>query len=396
MTPEHNNCRRSPYVSIAIFAWNEERAIAETLQSLLEQSLFQELERLNLQCEIICVANGCTDQTATIADEVLQSLHRNHAHSSAWQGRAVNIPERGKVNAWNQFVHHFSAREARLLFMMDADILIHRRETMWNMLRALEQDAEANISVDVPRKDIGFKERQTLSQRLSMAASRMTLAADGQLCGQLYCIRSFTARKIHLPKELSACEDGLIKLLVCTDFLAHPAWPKRIRVAPDAEHTFEAYTTPVSVLKNQKRQIMGQTMIHVLVDQYLQELPSAERQDLKATLQAKDERDPFWLRSLMQAHLDHTRCCWNLYPGLLKNRFQRLNNLPARQRLKCLPAAIAGSCATLTASFLAHRSLKRGLMDYWPKAQRAGLGPPNSSTRPLGVPDGVGSSGGVT
>ena len=373
MTPDRSTAQPPPYVSIALFAWNEEAAIGGTLESLLQQSLFSQLAQRRLRCEVICVANGCTDRTATVAQGVLDKNHRCHPHSDAWTGRAANISERGKVNAWNQFVHQLSAREARFLFMMDADIRIHRPETMWNMLRTLEGDIEASVAVDIPRKDVGFKKRQSMGERLSMAASRMTLAADGQLCGQLYCIRSAKARRMYLPKGLSACEDGLIKTLVCTDFLAHSSQPERIRVALDAEHTFEAYTTPASILKNQKRQIIGQTMIHVLVDQYLQSVSPAERQDLRGLLQDKDAADPAWLKRLITEHLGRTRWCWQLYPGLLGNRFKRLRNLPPLQRLACLPAAAAGSCAVLAGSFLAYRSLKRGCTDYWPKANRQGL-----------------------
>jgi hypothetical protein len=375
MTSRQDNGPGAPFISIAIFAWNEERAIGTTLASLLGQTLFEQLGRRNLRCEVICVANGCTDRTAVVANEVLAKLHETHPHPTAWTGHAIDLKERGKVNAWNQFVHGLSAREARYLFMMDADILIHQPETFWNMVNTLETDLEAAVAVDLPKKDIGFKQKHSISEKLSVSASCMTLTAEAQLCGQLYCIRSAQARRIYLPKDLSACEDGLIKTFVCTDFLAHPAWSRRIRLAPNAEHTFEAYTSPRAILKNQKRQIIGQTMIHVLVDQYLGGIPAEQRSDLAEFLQTKDATEPSWLRALLEQHLRRTRFCWRLYPGLLRNRFQRLRNLGSAQRLRCLPAAVAGSCAALAGSFLAYRSLKRGVMSYWPKAERAGLKP---------------------
>ncbi len=255
------------YVSIAIFAWNEEDGIATTLRSLLQQSLFSRLLRRGCQCEVICVANGCTDRTAAVAEAVFAEQRKQSPGADAVLGRAVNLTERGKVNAWNQFVHELSAREARFLFMLDADILIHRPETLWNMLRALEKDREAHIAVDRPCKDIEFKARKSWGERLSLAASRMTLTAPGQLCGQLYCIRAGIARRIFLPRDLAACEDGFIKSLVCSDFLNHPSDQERIRVVKGAEHTFEAYTSPAAILKNQKRQIMVQTLVHLLVYQ---------------------------------------------------------------------------------------------------------------------------------
>lgn len=364
-----------PYVSMAIFAWNEERAIESTLRSLLKQDLYAHLARRKLRCEIICVANGCTDRTAEVAGEVMERLAERHPDRGALQCRVANLTERGKVNAWNQFVHRLSATGSRFLFMMDADIRIHRRESLRSMLTVLETDPESQIAVDVPRKDISFKARRSLNERLSMAASRMTSRAEGQLCGQLYCIRARTARRIYMPKDLAACEDGFIKALVCTDFLGHEPWSRRIRLAPEAEHTFEAYTSPRAILKNQKRQIIGQTIVHLLVDRFLPTLSSLERADLPAILQAKDAADPGWLKRLISEHLRASRACWRLHPGLLGSRFRHLRRLGPVQRACCLPAALAGAGLALTASFLAYRSLKNGCTNYWPKAKRAGLDP---------------------
>ena len=373
MTADQSPPAIAPSVSVAIFAWNEERGLNATLQSLLGQSLFGALHAAGECCEVICVANGCTDHTAEVAGGLFLALKASHPHKDSLSLRVANIPERGKLNAWNQYVHQLSARSASVLFMMDADILIHRLETMANMLATLRSDPEATVAVDVPRKHVAQKSSKSLADRLSLSTSRMTLAADGQLCGQLYCIRAEAARRIYLPKDLAACEDGLIKAFVCTDFFQHAAWPRRTRVAPDAEHTFEAYTTPRAILKNQKRQIMGQTIVHVLVDRYLSKLPVSQRQDLAGLIREKDATDPAWLKRLIREHIQNTPRCWRLYPDLLTNRFARLAKLRPRQRLACLPAALAASCATLAASVLAYRSLKQGCTDYWPKAQRTGL-----------------------
>jgi glycosyltransferase involved in cell wall biosynthesis len=375
MTSNESKDNGHPYVSIAIFAWNEEQAIRSTLQSLFEQSVFRELHRRHLRCEVICVANGCTDQTPLVAGDFFRQVMLRHPERDAFEGKVTNLVARGKVNAWNQFVHHLSHRGSRFLFMMDADISIHRKETLWSMLDILETDAQASVSVDIPRKDIGFKQRRSLGERLSLGASSMTLAAEGQLCGQLYCIRAQAARRIYLPKDLSACEDGLIKTLVCTDFLSHASLPGRIVVAPNAEHTFEAYTSPVSILKNQKRQIMGQTIVHVLADQHLQNLPGDKPLELARYLKAKDVADPGWLKRLISEHVRRTRFVWRLHPGLLGNRFRHLGRLSFPCKLRYLPAALAGAAAALMASFLAYRSLKKGCTDYWPKAQRAGFQP---------------------
>jgi glycosyltransferase involved in cell wall biosynthesis len=368
--------RQSIYASIGIFARNEERAIGAALESLFEQSLFSELRERGAVSEILCLVNGCTDRTPVIAEEIFQAQQREHPAAAGFCPRVVSLAQRGKVNAWNQFVHVLSAREARFLFLMDADIVIHRQGTLWNMLQALEKGREANIAVDQPRKDLAFKSRRPLRARLSLAASRMTQAAPAQLCGQLYCIRAEVARNIYLPRDLAACEDGFIKALVCTDFLAHEVWPQRICLAERAEHTFEAYTSPLAILRNQKRQMIGQTIVHILVDLDLPRQPASDRGRLAETLKVRDVADPLWLKRLIAQHLRRTRFFWRLYPGLLGQRFRMLKELRGWRRLLCLPAAVAGWFASLVASLLAWTALKGGCTDYWPEVNRLGTEKP--------------------
>ncbi len=366
--------RATPFqVAIGIVARNEEAGISAMLDSLFGQSIFQELKKRGWKCEIICLANGCTDGTVAVAQDIFDAQMRRHADRDAFSGRAVELSERGKINAWNQFVHSISAREARFLFLMDADILIHDRETLWNMVRALEEDAQAHIAVDRPCKHILFKTRKSVWDHLSLAASRLTSSADAQLCGQLYCIRAEIARNIYLPKDLAACEDGFIKTLVCTDFLTQPVAPRRIRLAEGASHIFEAYSSPAALVKNQKRQIIGQTIVHILVDGYLKSRPLSERARLADTLQEKDRTDPLWLKRLIQQHLRKTRFWWRLYPGMSGMGFKRLHRLNLRGRLLCFPAAVAGSSLALLAGRLAFGVLKAGCTDYWPQAQRRGI-----------------------
>jgi hypothetical protein len=243
------------------------------------------------------------------------------------------------------------------------------------MMLALERHPFAHVAVDRPRKDILFNHSSSLRDRLSLAASRMTLSIRSQLCAQLYCIRTEVARNIFMPKDLCACEDGFIKSLVCTDFLTHDLWLNRIRVADGAEHVFEAYTSPLAILKNQKRQIMGQTLVHILVDDALKRLPLEQRQHLADTLKLRETADPDWLKRLVAAHLKRTRLFWRLYPGLLGNSFARLRNLGLKNKIMCIPAAVARFGAQLLASYLAHRALKTGSIYYWPRADRSLLAP---------------------
>ena len=52
-------------------AWNEEASIGPMLGSLFRQSIFQRLAERGPGCEVICLANGCTDRTVAVAAAVL-------------------------------------------------------------------------------------------------------------------------------------------------------------------------------------------------------------------------------------------------------------------------------------------------------------------------------------
>ena len=359
----------APSISIGIIAWNEENAIRSTLESLFAQSLFERLGRDAVRCEIICLANACTDRTAAITAEIFSEQNACRPGLSC---RVAEITERGKANAWNVFVHRLSARDAKCLFLMDADIAFQGRDTLWNMLTALEENPAANIATDRPCKSISSKPNPSLLERLSLLASRSTQAGEAQLCGQLYCIRSETARRIFLPRDLGSCDDGFIKALVCTDFLTGPVNPARIVLAKDAAHMFDAYTSIRSVLKNQKRQAIGQAILHCLVDDYLKTLPPADRADLAAFLREKERVDPDWIKELMARHARRTKYFWRLIPGLAAFRFRRLARLDWSGRFKCLPTAVAGSFLSMVSCVRARAHFKKGCAQYWPHARTSG------------------------
>lgn len=357
------------YLSIGIMAWNEEDSIRTTLESLFQQSLFEKLGRRHVQCEILCLANGCTDRTVAVAEEVFVRMKQDHPQSSAFTARAVDIPEPGRNNAWNLFVHEFSAPATKFIYLMDADIVFHHRDTLYNMMATLERTPSARVASDQQYKDLYFKEKKSLRERISLATSNLTGTIEGRFSGQLYCVRADTARNVFLPRDLGATDDGFLKAVICTDFLTRPIDPSRIVTAPNAAHVYEAYVSIRDVLNNQKRQMIGQTTVHVLLE-YLKGLPTDERASLARTLEQHDQRDPDWLKKLIDEHMRATRFFWQLFPGLLTFRFRRLGRLPGWKKLTHLPATLAGFAVTMIACWRARRFLQTGMAQYWPKVSR--------------------------
>jgi glycosyltransferase involved in cell wall biosynthesis len=359
-------------LSIGIMAWNEEVSLGPMLESLFQQSIFQRLAAEGRGCEVICLANGCTDRTVEVAAAIFAKMEREHPARGALRAWAADIAKPGRNNAWNRFVHEFSAREANYLCLMDADILFDRPDTLERVVAALESDPRLGGASDTPRKHIAGKAKPSWRERLSLATSDMTGTIAGRLNGMLYCLRADLARNLYLPRDLGATDDGFFKEVICTDFFRAPSDSSRVVSVPGATHVYEPYLTVRDVLNNQKRQMIGQTTVYVLA-RYLRTLPEAERADLAATIRRHEARDPDWLKRLIGAHLQQTRRFWRLFPGLLGFRWRRLGQLRGARRLTHFPAAAAGFAVTLIACWQATRFLRGGMEQYWPKVARQPL-----------------------
>jgi glycosyltransferase involved in cell wall biosynthesis len=364
-------------LSIGIMAWNEEACIGRMLESLFGQSVFGELVARGEGCEIVCLANGCTDGTVTIAEEFFGRMRRENPIRRGLGARVAEIPEPGRNNAWNRFVHEFSARETRYICLMDADIIFDQPHTLGLVLEELERNVHLGGASDNPRKSIAGKARLSPVERLSLAASDMTETIEGRLNGMLYCLRAPIARNFYLPRDLGATDDGFFKAAICTDFFCAPLDSSKVVSVGGATHLYEPYLALRDVLKNQKRQMIGQTTVHVLIT-YLKTLPRADRANLGSTLRINEARDPEWFRQLIDAHVARPRRFWQLFPGILGLRWKRLAKLRGSRRITHFPAAAAGFVVTLAACWQALRFLRHGISAYWPKTVRRAILPASS------------------
>jgi hypothetical protein len=339
------------------------------LASLFEQSIFRLLAARGERCEVICLANGCTDGTVAVAGEIFAQQERAHPARTGLSAWVADITTPGRNNAWNRFVHELSAPEARYLCVMDADIVFDRADTLELVLRELETHPHLGGASDWPVKAIGLKNRPSLRERLSLATSEMTGTISGRLNGMLYCLRAPIARNLYLPRDVVANDDGFFKAAICTDFFRAPLDPSKVVSVRNATHLYEPYLSFRDVVNNQKRQMIGQTTVYVIIE-YLTNLPEAQRTQLADTLREHEARDPDWLKKLIDAHLARTRFFWQLFPGILGFRWRRLRQMPGWQKVTHFPAAAAGFAVTLIACWQASRFLRRGVAAYWPKTTR--------------------------
>ena len=68
-------------ISMGIVAYNESGSISKMLHSLFQQSLFTEPDS-DMVVEIVVVPNGCTDDTAIVAQDTLNELISPSLHTN--------------------------------------------------------------------------------------------------------------------------------------------------------------------------------------------------------------------------------------------------------------------------------------------------------------------------
>jgi len=346
--------KRPVVLSIGILACNEETSIRSMLDSLFRQTVFDRLAARHEQCEILVVANGCTDRTAAVVREVFMRV----AHEPAWSGglnaRLIEIATPGRNNAWNRFVHEFSSLEARYLASMHADVLLHHRDALFSLVSTLERRPNVSAASGPRCEDVLFKEHKTFWERLAVASPVTDVNRRGQLNGELICVPAGIARRIHLPPGLDAGFDRFVTEVVGTDFLSQQFDPTRIALPSDAAHICVAHVGPREALDSRKRRMIGETAAHVLLH-YLRSRSSRERANLLETLRSHEAVNADWLETLVAAHVRRRRFFGNLFPGVLR---MRPNLLPGWRRIKQIPETGAGFVLTVIACLRAHRLLR--------------------------------------
>jgi hypothetical protein len=358
--------KRPVVLSVGVMACNEEISLKPTLESLLRQSVFDQLAARHFQCEIIVIANGCTDRTADVARELFARIQRPNPASDLFTARVIEIPEAGRNNAWNRFVHEFSAVEARFLVSMHADILLHHRDALSSLVSSLERLPHVNASSGRRCADVLFKERKTFWERLALAGSPADGSSPVQLNGELICLRAPIAREIFLPRGLEGGFDRFVTQIVATNFLCEPFDARRITFVRDAAHICAAHVGPSEVLESKQRRMIGQTAAHVLLD-YLRTRSNRERRCLNETLRSHEAADTGWLEKLVARHVRRRRFFAHLFPGVLRVGRSRLHGL---RRLKHIPETAATFVLNVIACLRAHRSLRSRPADLHPAVTR--------------------------
>ena len=349
-------------LSIGILARNESASIGKTLESLLQQTVFNDFDNYNA-IEIIVVANGCTDDTAKVTRAKFEELI-GESQKSQIQWKVCEITEPGKSNAWNFYVHQFSNAAADFLVLMDADIEFIETDTLSNMIDVFKHNKEAWVCLDRPIKDVFLKQEKNLLEKFSVAVSETSSSNSGILyiCGQLYCSPASVLRKICLPIGLPV-EDGFLTAMIVSDnFTSIPNLQRVVR-ADSASHSFKAYIKPRELIKHEQRVVIGIT-INIFLCKYLRAICN-KQQNASFLIEQMNQKDPKWLKHFIEDKILTTRC-WYLPLTLVFRRFRNLKNRSLSKALLFAPITIAAFVVDMLIFILANYKLSKGTgFNYW-------------------------------
>ena len=202
--------------AVAVFAHNESDRIVSCLEAL----------RLSpLPPGTICylIANGCSDNTAEVADE--------YARTAPWL-KVVSLQIGDKSNAWNHFVHEI-APQADYYFFTDGDCQIDFG-ALQQLEQALDENDAVNAASGVP----------SLTNQ-SLRVFRNAIMKHGGLAGNLYALSgNFVSRlrelSVRLPRGLIG-DDSLVGALALWNLDRSSGWDhSRLKVVGSATFRYES------------------------------------------------------------------------------------------------------------------------------------------------------------
>lgn len=343
-----------PRLSIGILAWNEAASIGRTIESIFDQEALRKGTDLIDHVQIVCVPNGCSDDTATKAREAFDHCEPNARVSVATSVHEVARPS--KANAWNVFVHEASDPEADYLVLMDGDVRINDPHSLTSMVETLEGNPEARVAGARTIKHLAARRTWNPLHRISLGASEIRATMPGCFAGCFYCARAEALRAFRLPTVLIG-EDVFVRATLVTDYFTRPDNTDRILTAPDASVLFEAYTSPRQVFKNLKRRQVTMAIDAILFDRLWAE--SNEHAHGGTLLKQWAAENPDWDQRWVAEQVRKRR--WRTSPTYhYRKWFARLRGMPRLKSLLVAPAALAAGTLDTAASYAANRALRRG------------------------------------
>lgn len=340
-------------LSIGILAYNEASSIGRTIESVYAQDVFRRLPEPLTAVEVVCVPNGCKDDTA---DAARRAFEKFAPAGAAYSWRVVELVKGGKTNAWNEFVHSIADPASDAVMMLDGDVRLVTAGLIGALARELAGQPEALLASPRTIKHIALKERPTLFERLSLRLGELNGSRPHGFAGCCYMIRGAVARRIWFPEGMVG-EDAFLNGLVLTDLCRSKEQGARVARALDERVLFEAYTKPGKVYRVLRRQAVTRGTNAILWT-YLWATVTSDA-DAGEIIRRNNEADPEWYRKLIRAHVERSGW-WVMPKGVLTRRLRYLRNLSVAKAVLMAPAALVGAGVDVVTHVAANRMIRAG------------------------------------
>ncbi len=339
-------------ISIILLAKDEAANIGRGLDQISRQSLLND-ERYDI--EILVVPNGCTDDTAAVAERCGEVFQRHPRVSF----KVVDLPTGGKSRAWNRSVHELSRPSSGYLLFLDADIALANDAVFATLVDHLVERDQTAVVSGLPFKDSYLKKRRSSLDRFSHVISEETRYRDA-ICGSLYVGRADELRAVWLPLETPG-EDGFLNAMVTTFGFSQPCpQPGRVVQVSTVTHHYAA-TTPAQFFKHERRMIVGTMINHWIFDHLMARRKLEPAGPLIAAL---NEDNPDWVQDIIDRRIGGR--FWVVSPNVAFRRIKSSNRRSRIGYLAKLPFLAAATILTLPAAMMANQTLReRGAAATW-------------------------------
>ncbi|WP_158971650.1 glycosyltransferase family A protein [Paraglaciecola sp. L3A3] len=203
--------------SIVMFAYNEEKNIKNSILSIQQQKSAQ----LN---KFYLIANGCTDNTAKIAEQV-------KLNEGFTELEIIELSIGDKCNAWNHYIHNL-AEYADVHFFVDADVKFSDRcfDLMAEHLTQSPQDTVTIAGMPLTGRNKAYYESLVIERACFF--------------GNLYGLRHRFIERLqntsfHLPKGLNWIDSFLTKAVNTDLTFGNKNLPNRVTYLEGTGYLFD-------------------------------------------------------------------------------------------------------------------------------------------------------------
>tara|TARA_R110000787_G_scaffold46612_8_gene113022 strand:+ start:12599 stop:13633 length:1035 start_codon:yes stop_codon:yes gene_type:complete len=339
-------------VDIGVFAHNEENNICRIIEELAKQN---ECLSNKYSVRIFILANGCTDNTAKNASELINS----DAFYESFE--LINCEQGGKSRTWNKFVHNISRNEATHLIFCDSDIWFTISNILLELCEKLSNNQKLSVVTSKPIKDLQLNsENLSIIEKLILSSGGSLTNWKKSICGQLYVTRANIAKSMYLPIGLPV-EDGFVRAMIATKSLTQMEDLSQFDGDDEYFHIYSSEKSITKLIEHQVRIVIGSS-INACIYTYLRKQNPLER-NLLIQQMAEDEDT---LKIILKNNFPDWRFGWVPWSFLFKRVNYSLNNPKKLLSFRAVFVLLAGFGFDLIVYLVAQYRMAKGKgVGYW-------------------------------